>query len=326
MIDHDQLFKELLRACFAEFIKAFLPEVYVYLDTRSLEFIEQESVDETTQHEKLAVDILVKARFKGELTCFLIHVEAQASKKHWSGRRMFTYFAAQSNKHELPLYPIALLSWDRPRKAEPGKYVVDFPNRRVLEFSYDVIQLNRLNWQAFLQSDNPAAIALMAKMNVEPKELPTVKAACLRLLSGQKLPERKLRPIRRFIDAYLPLTTPQQQQKFRDEVERMAPDERKKVMEYLTPTERIGFDRGIVEGKIEGKKEGKVEFALKMLSKKLGELSKTIQRKLLKLTDDQIDELALALFEFQTKAELNRWLKEKNSQVRLTNHSSQTSQ
>lgn len=322
MIDHDQLFKELLRACFAEFIEAFLPDVYLYLDTRSLEFIEQESTDETNQHEKLAVDILAKARFKGRLTCFLIHVEAQASKKGWSGRRMFTYFSAQSNKHELPLYPIALLSWDRPRKAEPGQYVVDFPNRRVLEFNYDVIQLNRYDWRAFLKTDNPAAIALMAKMNVEPKEFPTVKAACLRLLSGQKLPERKLRPIRRFIDAYLPLTTPKQRQEFKDEVERMTPQERKKVMEYLTPTEREGFDKGLIEGKI----EGKIELALKMLSRKLGELSTAIQKKLRKLSDEQIDELALALFEFQTKAELNRWLKEKTTRVRLTNRSSQTSQ
>ncbi|MDX2044110.1 MAG: DUF4351 domain-containing protein [Acidobacteriota bacterium] len=322
MIDHDQLFKELLRACFAEFIKAFLPDVYTYLDTRSVEFIEQESADETTQHEKLAVDILVKARFKGRLTCFLIHVEAQASKKRWSGRRMFIYFAAQSNKHDLPLYPIALFSWDRPRKAEPSQYVVDFPNRRVLEFNYDVIQLNRLDWRDFLKSNNPVAIALMAKMNVEPKEFPTVKAACLRLLSGQKLPERKLRPIRRFIDAYLPLTTPQRQKEFEEEINRLSLQERKKIMEYLTPTEREGFNRGLIEGKI----EGKIELALKQLSKKLGELSKTIQRKLRKLTDDQVDELALALFEFQTKAELNRWLKERTSQVRLSNRSSQTSQ
>ncbi len=51
-MDHDQLFKELLRACFANFIRQFLPDVYVYLDTRSLEFLEQESAEEITAHEK----------------------------------------------------------------------------------------------------------------------------------------------------------------------------------------------------------------------------------------------------------------------------------
>lgn len=324
------MFKELLRACFAEFIEAFLPEVYAYLDTRSVEFIEQESADETTQHEKLAVDILVKARFKGRLTCFLIHVEAQASKKRWSGRRMFIYFAAQSNKHDLPLYPIALLSWDRPRKAEPSQYAVDFPNRRVLEFNYDVIQLNRLDWRDFLKSNNPVAIALMARMNVEPKEFPIVKAACLRLLSGQKLPERKLRPIRRFIDAYLPLTTPQRQKEFEEEINQLSPQEREKIMEYLTPTERIGFNKGLIEGKIEGKIEGriegKIELSLKLLSQRLGELSAAIQKRLRKLSDDQIDALALALLDFQTKSELNRWLKEHATTTRSTNRPTEASQ
>jgi hypothetical protein len=80
---HDLLFKELLRACFADFIRQFLPDVYAYLDTSSLEFLEQESAGEITAHEKRAVDILVKAPFKGRLTCFLIHVEVQANKKGW---------------------------------------------------------------------------------------------------------------------------------------------------------------------------------------------------------------------------------------------------
>lgn len=158
-IDHDQLFKGLLRACFAEFIELFLPEVYAYLDTASLEFIEQESANETTAHAKRAVDMLVKARFKGRPVYFLIHVEVQASKTGWSSQRMFTYFASQSLKHDLPLYPIALLTWERPLKRDAGQYAVDFPNRRVLEFNYDVIQLNRLDWRAYRNSDNPAAIA-----------------------------------------------------------------------------------------------------------------------------------------------------------------------
>ena len=98
-MDHDRLFKELLRVCFADFIKLFLPEVYAYLDVASLEFIEQESASPTDARAKRSVDILVKARFKGRMTCFLIHVEVQADKKGWSSRRMFEYFAAQTHKH-----------------------------------------------------------------------------------------------------------------------------------------------------------------------------------------------------------------------------------
>ena len=295
----------MLRACFADFIKLFLPEVYEYLDPASVEFIEQESANETTGDQKRAVDILVKARFKGEPTYFLIHVEVQADKKGWSSRRMFLYFAAQSHKHDLPIYPIALLTWNSPREADPGRYVVDFPNRRVLEFGYDAIQLNRFNWRAYLQTDNVAAIALMAKMDVKPKDYAKVRAACIGLLVRRDLPERQRRPISRFIDAYLPLTTPQQQEEFKIELERFNPRERSKAMEYLTPTELIGFKRGKVEGKI----EGKIELIVRLISRRVGELSARMQRRLFRLSDNQLDELAEVLFSFQKKADLDRWLK-----------------
>lgn len=37
-MDHDQLFKELLRVCFVDFLDLFLPEVVRYLDVNTLEF------------------------------------------------------------------------------------------------------------------------------------------------------------------------------------------------------------------------------------------------------------------------------------------------
>ncbi|MGH9844874.1 MAG: hypothetical protein ACREEM_39660 [Blastocatellia bacterium] len=83
-MDHDQLFKELLRACFVDFLDLFLPQVLAYLDVNTIEFIEQESHSEITAHRKRSVDVLVKARFRGRMTCFLIHVEVQAQKRNWS--------------------------------------------------------------------------------------------------------------------------------------------------------------------------------------------------------------------------------------------------
>ena len=307
-IAHDQLFKELLHACFAEFIELFLPEVYTYLDPSSLEFIEQESANETTAHAKRTVDMLVKARFKGRPVYFLIHIEVQASKTGWSSQRMFTYFASQSLKHDLPLYPIALLTWERPLKRDAGQYAVDFPNRRVLEFNYDVIQLNRLDWRAYRNSDNPAAIALMAKMGVAPKDRPKVRAACMRLLIRHPVSEKRLRPIVRFIDAYLPLQTQAELTAFDHE---LTPKERKKAMEYLTPTERTGFNKG----KLEGKLEGKAELMISLLRQQLGELSSSSKKRIQQLSSEQLEALGQELFSLRNKAELMNWLKGKNASV-----------
>lgn len=64
----------------------------------------------------------------------------------------------------LPVYPIVLFSYDTPVREEPSAHQVAFPDLTVLNFTYRVIQLNRLNWHDFARRPNPVASALMAKM------------------------------------------------------------------------------------------------------------------------------------------------------------------
>lgn len=311
-MDHDFLFKELLRECFTDFLELFLPDVLPYLDTSSIEFVEQERKSEITRGKKRAVDLLVKARFKGRLTYFLIHVEAQAQKKGWSGKRMFFYFAVQTFAHNLPVYPIALLTWDEPLKPEPGQFKVEFPDRRVLEFNYAVIQLNQLNWRDYLRRDNPAASALMAKMGVQPEERGKVMLACLRMIARINPTPQKLRAILQFIDAYLPLD-PVQEDAIFAEVEEFARAEKEVVMEYITSWERRGRALGKIEGKLEGeligKQDAKREATIKLLTRRLGPVSLVAQKKIGKLSLEKLDELFDAAFEFEKKAALNEWLR-----------------
>jgi predicted transposase YdaD len=295
-MDHDQLFKELLRVCFVDFLELFLPEVLQYLDVNSLEFIEQESFSEITEGRKRSVDLLVKARFRGQPTYFLIHVEIQADKRGWSGKRMFYYFAVQTYKHDLPVYPIAIFSWDNPRTPESGQYTVEFPDRRVLEFNCVVIQLNLLDWRDFLKRDNPAASALMAKMGVKPEDRPKVRAACLGMIVRLKLPEKKRRPIMRFIDAYLPLSAAQEEE-FDQEIKRFRPEERKVAMEYITSWER----EGIVKGKLEA--------AISILTRQIGQISDASIKRIKRLSSEKVDALLGALLDFKSKADLDRWLR-----------------
>lgn len=315
-MDHDYLFKELLRACFTDFIELFLPEVMQYLDTSKLEFVEQERKSEITRLQKRAVDLLVKARFKGRLTYFLIHVEAQAQKKGWSSKRMFFYFAVQTYEHDLPVYPIALLTWDKPQTPDSGQFKVEFPDRRVLEFNYAVIQLNQLNWRDYLRRDNAAASALMAKMGVRPEERGKVMVACLRMIARLNPTRKKLRAILQFIDAYLPLD-PAQEATVYNEVEDFKPEEKEVVMEYITSWERKGKAlgklegqrEGKIEGKVEGKIEGKREATLKLLTRRIGQISLAAQKRINKLPLEKLDELFDAAFDFDEKAALNEWLR-----------------
>lgn len=187
MIDHDRLFKELISNFFVEFIELFFPELRQYLDSESITFLDKEVFTDVTEGDKHESDLIAKVKFQGKDAYFLIHVEAQASPESLFNRRMFKYFARFDEKFAIPVYPIVIFSYDSPKKPAISKYEVKFPDFKVLEFNYQVVQLNRLNWRDFLDKPNPVASALMAKMNIAPEDRAKVKAECLRLMVTLKL-------------------------------------------------------------------------------------------------------------------------------------------
>ncbi|WP_242041099.1 Rpn family recombination-promoting nuclease/putative transposase [Leptolyngbya sp. FACHB-261] len=142
MTDHDRLFKELLSTFFLEFVELFLPDAAAFLERNSLTFLDKELFTDVTSGERYEADLVVRAQFQGEISCFLIHVEHQAQPQKDFGQRMFRYFARLSEQYGLPVYPVVLFSYDSPKQAAAQQHRVEFPGWVVLEFNYRVIQLN----------------------------------------------------------------------------------------------------------------------------------------------------------------------------------------
>lgn len=294
-IDHDRLFKELLTTFFAEFIELFLPDVSAYLDRDNLEFLDKEVFTDVTSGEKHEVDIIARAMFRGQPTFFVVHVENQAKPQERFNRRMFVYFARLHEKYDLPIYPIALFSYDRPLRAESSRYQVVFPNKRVLDFSFDVIQLNRLNWRDFVRQPNPVASALMAKMKIAPKDRPKVKLECLRLLATLRLNPAKMQLISGFVDTYLKLNA-QEEQEFQKELETVLPSEKETVMEIVTSWMK------------EGMQKEALSLVLRLLQRQTGTLSEETEGRIRRLSTAQLEDLGIALLDFQSAADLKTWL------------------
>ena len=146
-IDHDRLFKELLSTFFVEFIQLFFPEVIDYIEPDSVIFLEKEVFTDVTAGEKHETDLITQVRFRGERSFFLIHVEAQSSLPPQFNKRMFRYFARLHEKFDIPIYPIVVFSYDRPKKEAVSSYQVEFPNFAVLSFNYRVMRLQPINNQ-----------------------------------------------------------------------------------------------------------------------------------------------------------------------------------
>ena len=301
MIDHDRLFKELLTTFFVEFLELFLPEVLTYLEQDSIEFLDKEVFTDVTAGERYEADLIVKAKFLGQDSCFLIHVENQSSKQASFDKRMFRYFSRLYEKFDIPVYPIVLLSYDSPKTPETNIHQVAFPHKVILQFNYDVIQLNQLNWRDFLRQKNPVATALMAKMNIAPAERRQVKFECLRLLATLKLDPARMRLISGFIDTYLRLS-PQEQELLQADIATIEPRQQEEVMEIVTSWMEEGIEQG--------KEQATLSLVMRLLPRRVGTLTPELEARVQQLSLTQLEDLSVALLDFSSVEDLTAWLEQ----------------
>lgn len=306
-VDHDRIFKELLQTFFIEFLELFFPEVLSYLDRNSIVFLDKEIFTDVTSGEKHEVDLLVKVKFLGQNAYFLIHLENQSVNRSKFNRRFFRYFSRLLDTHELPIYPIAIFSYDLPKRAEIDNFKVEFPNFEVLTFNFKVLQLNRLNWKDYLNSHNPVASALMAKMDIKAEDRPKVKAECLRLLVTLKLNPAKMQLISGFVDTYLELSA-KEELVFRQQLDKFLPKERQQAMEIITSWMRQGLEQGLQQGLEQGKELGQKQMVLHLLKKRIGDISELTQEEIKLLNQEKLNDLAEALFNFSNSEDLKKWL------------------
>jgi hypothetical protein len=303
MIDHDRLFKELLTTFFVEFLELFFPEVVGYIERDSLEFLDKELFSDVTSGERYEADIIVKTRFQEQETFFLIHTENQAQYQANFSQRMFRDFSRLSEKYGLSVYPIAVLSFDTPKTVQPNSYQVAFPNKVVLDFNYDIIQLNRLNWRDFLKQENPVAAALMAKMNIAKQERRQVKLECLRLLATLRLDPARMKLISGFVDTYLRLSTAEEKL-FQADIARIEPNQQEVVMQIVTSWMEEGLNQGLQRGKL----EEAIALIWRLLQRRIGEITPELRSRIGQLSLTQLEDLGEALLDFSSQVDLVTWL------------------
>lgn len=294
-INHDQLFKELLTTFFVEFIELFFPDVLEYLDTDSITFVDKELFTDVIQGEKKILDVVALTKFRSQNYSFLVHIEAQASNKTNFNERMFRYFCSLFLKYNRPIYPIVIFSYDSPKRPDKTNFVIELPNYKVLEFNYQVVQLNRLNWRDFLNQRNPIASALMAKMDIQKRDRPQVKAECLRLMVSLKLDPAKIQLLSGFIDTYLNLNSAEEAL-FQSQLNTMELNEKEQIMQITTSWER------------KGRLEERISIVLRQLNRKIGALPESITARIQSLESNQLEALTEELLDFNTLDDLTQWL------------------
>ncbi|HEX4947410.1 MAG TPA: DUF4351 domain-containing protein [Blastocatellia bacterium] len=237
------------------------------------------------------------------LAYFLIHVEPESSRRCKRGefaRRIFDYFALLTRDHRLPVYPVALLSYDTPRNQEADSFRVAFPDKTVLEFRFTVIQLNQLKWRDYLRQDNTVAAALMAKMGFASEERVEVKKECLRMIARLKYGPEKMRFLAGFVDTYLRLNA-EEHKKLVAALQELPHRERKTAVEFMTSWEEMGWNRGVQRER---------DLVLRQFIRRIGALSNQAQARIARLSLEQVKSLGEALLDFTHPRDLTQWLRE----------------
>ena len=132
----------------------------------------------------------------------------------------------------------------------------------------------------------------MAKMKINEKDRPQVKAECLRLMVTLKLDPAKMYLISGFVDTYLNLN-PQEEAVFQSELSTIDLEEQEQIMEITTSWERKGQSNTII----------------RQLNRKLGTLPPSIAEEIESLQPNQLDSLTEDLLDFQSLDDLDRWLR-----------------
>jgi hypothetical protein len=311
-LDHDRLFKELITTFFVEFLEAFVPDIPPYLDRDSLEFLDKEVFTDVTDGERHESDIVVRARFQGEERLFLVFVENQSSAQSHFASRMFTYFARFHEKYKVPVYPIAVFSYDAPAREEPSSYAVAFPGFVVNDFRFRVIQLNRLSWRDYLANPNPAATALMSKMRIAAEDRPRVKLECLRLIVNLRLDAARSQMIAGFVRSYLKLSR-EERVSFEREVRGLPAQEREEMItihdEWTELGIEQGIERGIERGIEQGITQGELRLALRQLTRKFGqEATEALRPQVAALPFTELESFGEEILYFTTVDEAQAWL------------------
>ena len=154
---------------------------------------------------------------------------------------------------------------------------------------------------------NPSvfAIVVMAHLRTietrhSPQRRMEWKLTLTRMLYERGYNERTIIDLFRFPD-WLMFLPGELQRGYRDEIERY---EEEKKMPYVTTIERMGIEKGRVEGRVEATTD--------LLQQKFGALDEQIESRLRELTYEQLKQLTTVLLKLNSLDELRNWLQQLN--------------
>lgn len=295
---HDLPWKAAVEGALPEFMAFFFPAAHAAIAwEHGHDFLDKElrqslrDADSGTRH----VDLLARVIGTDAAEHWLyVHIEVQTQRDADFAERMFTYNHRLLERWGRSVASFAVLADDSPRW-RPAEYrscvlgcehLLRFPTAKLLDHEGRLAELQR--------DGNPFALLTAAHLTAlrtrrQPARRFAAKRDLIRLLYNQGWGRQRVIDLFTVIDWMLALPKPMERALWQD----IEAYERKADMRYVTSVERLGIERGRVEGRVEGLDEGERAGRLKtlgrLLTRRFGELPETAVGRLQSATAEQLD-------------------------------------
>lgn len=301
----DAAWKSVPREFLPEFVAFARPDLHAAIGwSRAPEFLDKElqAVARRAATGRRDGDLLAKLwRVEGKEEWLLVHVEVQARHEDAFDQRMYLYHSLLYLRHRRPIVSMAILI-DARAEWRAGEYAYDhwgcalqfqYPTMKLLDFAGREGELRR--------SDNPfAQIALvqLAALTSRGRQGPLIatRFAVLRHLLRAGWDDAKALAMLDFLDRVLDLPDTLVAQI----------DAEVAAEEQMARTETP--DRPITSWERFRMRQGQQELLEQMLEQRFGPLGGERRERLSALPADRMPTLGLALRDFTSMADFDRWL------------------
>ena len=314
MARHDQLFKDLIRNRFREFLHLAAPRLATRLPPDvEFSFLDKEGFLDFPEGRRHEVDLLVEvADAAGAETRFLIHVEIENHFRTDIGRRIARYSHQLFLRHPWPVISIGVFLHGGPAGAhwiDRAERVLDLEVHTLRYLSYGI---SRLPAETLLERPEPLAWALAALARPGKIGRARLKLMLLRKIASASVDEAIRFLLTNCVETYLKLTgrdaaeylllrstqaTPEVEAMEMTWADRMA-------AQYMQQYTQQGLEKGLERGLAKGAERFR-NALLRQLGKRFGEVSPTLRERVQAIESlDELEGLADRILEVKSIEEL----------------------
>ena len=291
---HDQLFKDLLKAFFYDFLVLFTPDLAAAIDPASITFLDPQTFTDLPQGQLRLADLVAEVRtLDGQPELLLVHTEVQSVLDADFGYRMWEYHALLRLRHQGRLViSIALLPFKDVGEVRLARYAETIFGQEYPYLDYWQVGLRGLAAEEYLATASALAPILASLMRPGSTGKVGLKVALAERLRASGLDEARLYLAVNFMETYLELDTAEQ-----DLYRARLQAEGATTVDTMDVTQLTWADKILLRGREEGREEGELQatrrVALRQARARFGVLPVELEAALEQADGTALDSLVL---------------------------------